>query len=241
MLEAGTITCRYHGMTFDGDGECVAFLADGPDSPACGRTRTRAYPTEEAGGVVWVWMGDLFSGQRPSGRLTVEELDGRGLHVEYRDRTPQAGQFSIDQIEWYLPNLVYHDHDDLGGGLGAGFFWFVPRDVGSFTGFFILGLKDAGHPVLNALKRAMFQVMWSPWYPVPGSVSSCLDGGDLPMMASQGRVARWDADDLARPDAGVVKARRMVMAAHAEEQAARRHRAAAAGVELPRIRRPDVA
>lgn len=297
VLQAGTITCRYHGMTFDGDGECVAFLADGADSPACGKVRTRRYATEEVGGVIWVWMGDgapaplmshvprahdvldythkfihtvqipishlnildnavdlthtgvlhrtclLFSGQKPSGRLAVTELDRpdgtpSGVHVEYRDDGPQAGQFSIDQIEWYLPNFVYHDHDDLGGGLGAGFFWFVPRDVGSFTGFFILGLKDAPNPFLDRLKRTFFEVMWSRWYPVPGTVSSCLDGGDLPMMASQGRVARWDADDLSRTDGGVVKARRMVQAAHRAEVADRRRRSERSGRPLPRLQRP---
>lgn len=293
VLEPGTITCRYHGMTFDGDGECVAFLADGPDSPACGKVRARRYPTEEVGGVVWVWMGDgeapplmdslprardvlgyehlflyrvripishlnildnsvdlthtgvlhrtclLFSGQKPSGQLSVRTIgDEQGLHVSYKDPGPQPGQFSIDQIEWYLPNLVYHDHDDLGGGLGAGFFWFVPRDVGSFTGFFVLGLRDAGGPARNALKRAAFETMWSRWYPVPGTVKSCLDGGDLPMMASQGRVPRWDLDDLARIDGGTAKARRMVMRAHQAEMEQRRRRAESSGRQPTRIQRP---
>ena len=56
--EPGTITCRYHGMTFDGNGTCVAFLADGPDSRACGRVKAKTYPSEELGGVVWVYMGE---------------------------------------------------------------------------------------------------------------------------------------------------------------------------------------
>ena len=60
IYEPGTITCRYHGMTFDGEGRCVAVLADGPQSPACGKPgyATRAYPTEEVAGIVFVYMGD---------------------------------------------------------------------------------------------------------------------------------------------------------------------------------------
>lgn len=77
----------------------------------------------------------------------------------------------------------------------------------------------------NAIKRAVIELMWSHWYPFPGTVSSCLDGGDLPMMASQGRVPRWDQDDLSRIDGGTVRARRMVMRAHAAEVAQRRERA----------------
>lgn len=74
MLEAGTLTCRYHGMRFDGRVTglaslwCnsadfsteyqLAFLADGPDSPAPGKVRARAFPTEEINGVIWVYLGD---------------------------------------------------------------------------------------------------------------------------------------------------------------------------------------
>ena len=57
VWEVGTITCRYHGMTFDKHGDCVAFLADGPDSPACSKVKARAYPAEEVGGIIWLYMG----------------------------------------------------------------------------------------------------------------------------------------------------------------------------------------
>ena len=60
VWEPGTITCRYHGMTYDGDGQCVAVLADGPESPACGKAAyaVRSYPTEEVAGMVFVYMGE---------------------------------------------------------------------------------------------------------------------------------------------------------------------------------------
>ncbi|MFQ6026312.1 MAG: Rieske 2Fe-2S domain-containing protein [Dehalococcoidia bacterium] len=54
----GTITCEYHGYTFDGKGECVAGLIDHPDTPVIGKMKAKAYPTAEHGGIVYVWMGE---------------------------------------------------------------------------------------------------------------------------------------------------------------------------------------
>ena len=53
-----TITCRFHGWTFDvTNGRCVAALTDGPKSDVIGKVAVRTYPAEEHNGVVWVWMG----------------------------------------------------------------------------------------------------------------------------------------------------------------------------------------
>ncbi len=54
----GTITCPYHGYTFDGIGQCVAGLIDHPESPVVAKMKARMYPTAEHGGVVYVWMGE---------------------------------------------------------------------------------------------------------------------------------------------------------------------------------------
>ena len=54
----GFITCPYHGATFDGDGNCVAFLTEGPDSRMVGQLKARAYPTITLLGLVFVWMGE---------------------------------------------------------------------------------------------------------------------------------------------------------------------------------------
>ena len=54
----GTITCEYHGYTFDGQGECVAGLIDDPNTPVVGKMKGKSYPTAEHGGIVYVWMGE---------------------------------------------------------------------------------------------------------------------------------------------------------------------------------------
>jgi nitrite reductase/ring-hydroxylating ferredoxin subunit len=58
---AGTISCRYHGWTYDlATGELIAALTDGPDSPICGKAvvRVKTYPVEERVGLIWVYVGD---------------------------------------------------------------------------------------------------------------------------------------------------------------------------------------
>ncbi len=54
----GTVTCFYHGFTFDEQGECVAAIGEGPESPMPGLIRARKYPTVTLKGIVFVWMGD---------------------------------------------------------------------------------------------------------------------------------------------------------------------------------------
>ena len=54
----GFLSCPYHGATFDGKGECVAFIPEGPDSKMVGNLKVRAYPTRTLHGWVFVWMGE---------------------------------------------------------------------------------------------------------------------------------------------------------------------------------------
>jgi phenylpropionate dioxygenase-like ring-hydroxylating dioxygenase large terminal subunit len=54
----GFITCPYHGATFNGQGQCVAFITEGPDSRMVGELKARRYPTRTLRGWVFVWMGD---------------------------------------------------------------------------------------------------------------------------------------------------------------------------------------
>lgn len=56
----GFLTCAYHGATFDGDGNCVAFLTEGSDSKMVGAPgmKARKFPTVTLKGLVFVWMGE---------------------------------------------------------------------------------------------------------------------------------------------------------------------------------------
>ena len=54
----GYVTCPYHGATFDGEGNCVAMLSEGPDSPMVGQMKAWPRETVTLKGIVFVWMGD---------------------------------------------------------------------------------------------------------------------------------------------------------------------------------------
>jgi nitrite reductase/ring-hydroxylating ferredoxin subunit len=54
----GTISCGYHGWTFDTQGKCVAALNEGPCSRIPGRVQVRTYPVEERAGLIWIYMGE---------------------------------------------------------------------------------------------------------------------------------------------------------------------------------------
>jgi phthalate 4,5-dioxygenase oxygenase subunit len=54
--EEGGLRCVYHGWKFDVHGSCV----DMPNEPECSfkhKIRQTAYPTREAGGVIWAYLG----------------------------------------------------------------------------------------------------------------------------------------------------------------------------------------
>ena len=55
----GTVSCPYHGWTFDERGECLASLGEGPGSRIAGApsSRARTYASVVLKGVVFVWMG----------------------------------------------------------------------------------------------------------------------------------------------------------------------------------------
>ncbi len=56
---SGTLSCPYHGWTFDGTGQLRACIQEGRNSTMPPKVRTKAYPVEERVGLVWVWIGDM--------------------------------------------------------------------------------------------------------------------------------------------------------------------------------------
>ncbi len=54
----GFLSCPYHGATFDGQGDCVAFIPEGPDSKMVGNLKARTYPTRTLRGWIFIWMGE---------------------------------------------------------------------------------------------------------------------------------------------------------------------------------------
>src|ERR1019366_5051471 len=55
--EAGGLRCVYHGWKFDAAGTCVDMPSEPPDSLFKTKVTIKAYPTFEAGDVIWTYMG----------------------------------------------------------------------------------------------------------------------------------------------------------------------------------------
>jgi len=51
------LRCVYHGWKFDTTGKCVDMPSEPPDSLFKEKVSIPAYPTFEAGGMVWAYMG----------------------------------------------------------------------------------------------------------------------------------------------------------------------------------------
>ncbi|MSQ10678.1 MAG: aromatic ring-hydroxylating dioxygenase subunit alpha [Dehalococcoidia bacterium] len=57
--EENGLRCVYHGWKFDNEGQCVDMPNEPAESNFKHKIKAAAYPTEEAGGVVWIYMGPL--------------------------------------------------------------------------------------------------------------------------------------------------------------------------------------
>jgi phthalate 4,5-dioxygenase oxygenase subunit len=51
------LRCVYHGWKFDRDGNCVDMPSEPAGTPLQAKVKLLAYPTHEAGGIVWTYMG----------------------------------------------------------------------------------------------------------------------------------------------------------------------------------------
>jgi phenylpropionate dioxygenase-like ring-hydroxylating dioxygenase large terminal subunit len=57
---SSTISCPYHGWTFDGaTGKLVAKLMEGSDVPLPARATVKNYPVHEHAGFIWLFVGDM--------------------------------------------------------------------------------------------------------------------------------------------------------------------------------------
>ena len=51
------LRCLYHGWKFDVEGNILEMPSEPPESGFAAKVKHKAYPTQEAGGFVWVYMG----------------------------------------------------------------------------------------------------------------------------------------------------------------------------------------
>jgi len=57
-LTDDTITCWYHGFTYDLSSGVLKTIVASPEDPLIGKVRIRTYPVEERSGIIFVFVGD---------------------------------------------------------------------------------------------------------------------------------------------------------------------------------------
>ena len=58
ILFPGTLSCGYHGWTFNREGQCLGAIVEGPEAVGPKKVRIRAYHTEERFNLIWLFMGE---------------------------------------------------------------------------------------------------------------------------------------------------------------------------------------
>jgi nitrite reductase/ring-hydroxylating ferredoxin subunit len=122
-----TLTCSYHGWTFDTSGKLLAVLSEGPDCPLAGKVQVRTFPVEEHRGLVWLWMGeqtpvkleddlppelrDLTTATfmdvqlwRANWRIVTENTDGYHAPILHRRSMPRT--LYMDWVAWRKIGVV---------------------------------------------------------------------------------------------------------------------------------------
>jgi len=94
----GRLQCRYHGAQYDGSGQCRMVPIDvQEDGPIARRVRVGSYPTEERGGFIWAYLGD------------VEVFPPEPLSLEPEMEDPSY-VWSIYESVWEANWLLVHDN-----------------------------------------------------------------------------------------------------------------------------------
>lgn len=112
VIANGTITCRYHGLSFDGHGTCV----HNPHGPITKALHARSFPVVEAHRAVWIWMGDPEAAN-PADLVDLEFLTAAPDTAFNKGYVLGGGHYQL-----FVDNILDLSHTDylhpetLGGG-----------------------------------------------------------------------------------------------------------------------------
>lgn len=109
---AGGVQCGYHGIAFDGAGQCLA----NPHGPILKALRVRAFAVQERHKIVWIWMGDQAEAD-PAQIPDLGFADRAPEHAYSRGFLPtKAGHQLISDNILDLTHADFLHASTLGGG-----------------------------------------------------------------------------------------------------------------------------
>jgi phthalate 4,5-dioxygenase len=111
--EAG-LRCVYHGWKFDIAGACVDMPSEPAESNFKSKVRALAYPTQEAGGVVWTYMGprETMPAFRPIVSPDLPQEQWKAMKVEGLCNWVQSLEGNIDaaHTSWLHRRLEFETY-----------------------------------------------------------------------------------------------------------------------------------
>jgi phthalate 4,5-dioxygenase oxygenase subunit len=98
--EEGGLRCIYHGWKFDVSGECTDMMSEPVDSNFASKVKILSYPTQEAGGFIWAYMGppELKPPMPELEYLQVPEDQRQVSKVFYESNFVQVIEGEIDTV-----------------------------------------------------------------------------------------------------------------------------------------------
>jgi len=126
FLEGAAIRCAYHGWKFERDGRCSEQPFEPADSTYKERVRQRAYPVEELGGLLFVYMGPLPAPLLPRWDTLVRKDGKRLMQIRptLRCNWVQAQENTADTTHTYY--LHGHMMETLGLSSPSSAYYYRP-------------------------------------------------------------------------------------------------------------------
>jgi phenylpropionate dioxygenase-like ring-hydroxylating dioxygenase large terminal subunit len=97
QVHGNVLQCWYHGWQYDVRGQCQLIPTEGEEFAGTQRMRVTAYPTEDRGGLIWAYIGD------------VETFPPGPLHVPEELESPDWNGFILP-VTWNVNWLLYVDN-----------------------------------------------------------------------------------------------------------------------------------
>jgi phthalate 4,5-dioxygenase oxygenase subunit len=134
------LRCVYHGWKYDVDGNCIDMPNEPPTSTFKERIRQSAYPTREAGGVIWAYMGP---GDPPAELPGLEWLRVPASHVHIEKYVVESNYLQALEGD-HDSSHASHLHSTLDGQL-------VSKHIGRDSGLGSYHIGDKS-PKLHILQ-----------------------------------------------------------------------------------------
>jgi phenylpropionate dioxygenase-like ring-hydroxylating dioxygenase large terminal subunit len=112
VVKGDRIMCPFHGLEYNGSGECTCIPANSRNAPVPANYRVPSYPVHEAHGWIWIWWG---SGEPEATPYFFPDIDDGFSYATVRD--PWSAHYSrVLENQLDVVHLPFVHHNTIGRG-----------------------------------------------------------------------------------------------------------------------------